>query len=99
MKAMVTFLSQPVFNFNGSKHGTLAAPGVIVGKCDDKRFWTLCFVNKSRINEHACIGELFWLTAGEDDLTPGTEFFLVGNVQTFVDSNMAEGFIASGVVL
>lgn len=97
MKAKFTFTQQPFFNFEDTK--TLAVPGILIGRAESRRMWTLAFTAQEQVNAITFIGNLKWLAApSEQDFGKGIKFVLIANPKQYIDGKQF-GIFGTGELL
>jgi hypothetical protein len=97
MKARVRFKARPVFN---SQSTTLVCPGILLGRAEDRRMWTLCFTVEQRLSDLVYEGNLTWCTAPvEHDFGKGVKFHLISDPSKYSDGQSTGGMFADGELL
>lgn len=97
MKARIKFTGKPFFNFPPDR---LVCPGILLGRAEDRRMWSLCFTASKQISNVVYEGDLRWLVAPvEQDFGKGIRFQLISNPQQFVDGPSVSGMFAEGELL
>jgi hypothetical protein len=94
MRARVKFINQPFFNFPPNK---LICPGVLMGRADGRKMWSLVFTADKQINAVVYEGDLRWAVAPvEQDFGKGVRFQMISNPKAFADGPSVSGMFAEG---
>jgi len=97
MKAKIKFIGKAVFN---QPPGEIVSAGVLIGRAEDRRMWTLCFTSQQKLSELVYVGDLRWLAPPvEQDFGPGVKFYLVSNPKLYADGPSTLGVLAEGELL
>lgn len=97
MKAKIRFIIKPIFNL---PNNCVAVPGLLVGRAEERRGWTLCFRSEQQVSELVYIGDLQWAIAPiEQDFGKGVRFTLMSEPTLFADGPSTQGVLAEGELL
>ncbi len=97
MKARIRFTTRPVFNYPPDR---IIVPGVLIGRAEDRRMWSLTFIAQKKVSELVYEGDLQWLVAPkEQDFSKGVKFHLISDPKKYFDGPSLNGVLAAGELL
>ncbi len=75
-------------------------PGILVGRAEDRRMWSLAFTADKQISAVVYEGDLRWIAAPvEQDFGKGVRFQMISNPKQYVDGPSVSGMFAEGELL
>jgi len=97
MKARIRFITRPIFNFPPNR---IAVPGILIGRAEGRKMWTLAFTAQQQVSELVYIGDLQWMAAPvEQDFGKGVKFHLISDPNKYLDGPSTMGMFAEGELL